>query len=222
MGMGLSSELFNSFKIIDKSKITLKQTIIYLGVYFIFGILLGTISKYSDTVPSNGEMGIFYGTIRDITTRIGLWVALATLISVWSKSPKYAAIKVLAFFVGMLLAYYIYSQALFGFFPIYYFIRWGVIALLSPICAYIVWFSRGEGWGPAFFAALPIGLLLTQGFPFFYVFSMVLGFDLFTALFLLVILTKSKAQYLKVIPMVILIMIILRKSDFLSYIFGGL
>ncbi|WP_371321718.1 DUF6518 family protein [Robertmurraya korlensis] len=80
---------------------------------------------------------MFFAIISDITTSIGVWVVLATLISVWSKNPEYAALKVLAFFVGMLLAYYIYSHVLFGFFPIYYFIRWGVIALVSPFCAYI-------------------------------------------------------------------------------------
>jgi hypothetical protein len=218
----MSRNLLKSFKIKDKSKLTAKQTIIYLGVYFIFGILLGVIAKYSDTVPSNSESGMFYSIISDITTSIGIWIALATLISVWSRSAIYAALKVLAFFVGMLLGYYIYSQVLFGFFPSYYFLRWGAIALVSPICAYIVWFSRGEGWGSAFCAALPIGLLLTQGYSFFYVFSMVLGLDLFAALLLLVILTKSKAQYLKVIPMVILIVIILRNSYLLSYLFGGL
>jgi len=150
----MSRNLLKSFKIKDKSKLTAKQTIIYLGVYFIFGILLGVIAKYSDTVPSNSESGMFYSIISDITTSIGIWIALATLISVWSRSAIYAALKVLAFFVGMLLGYYIYSQVLFGFFPSYYFLRWGAIALVSPICAYIVWFSRGEGWGPAFCAAL--------------------------------------------------------------------
>jgi len=222
MGGDKVTIVLRNFKNNDKSKFTARQTIIYLGVYFIIGIFLGAIAKYSDTVPSISESGIVFSIISDITTNIGIWIFAATLISVMSRSPKYAALEVLAFFVGMLLSYYIYSQVLFGFFPTYYFIRWCAIALVSPIGAYIVWFSRGEGWGSAFCASLPIGLLLTQGYSFFYVFSMVLGFDLFSALFLLVIMTKSKPQYLKVIPMVILIVIILRNTYLLSFLFGGL
>lgn len=51
-----------------------------------------------------------------------------------------------------------------------------------------------------------------------YVFSIVLGFDLSAVLLLLVILTKSKAQYLKVILIVILIVITISKANLVSYI----
>jgi hypothetical protein len=73
---------------------------------------------------------------------------------------------------------------LFNFFPTYYFIRWGLIVLLSPLAAYIVWFSRGSGWIAALCAALPIGLLVSEGYNFFYTFSPVSGFDLITAIIL--------------------------------------
>ncbi len=48
------------------------------------------------------------------------------------------------------------------------FIRWGLITLLSPLAADIVWFSRGSGWIAAFCAALPIGLLVSEGYNFIY------------------------------------------------------
>jgi hypothetical protein len=218
----MSIELLKSFRIKDNPKLTVKQIIIQVSANFIFGIVLGVIAKFSDTVPSNGWDGMFFSGISDITTNLGVWVVLATLIAVWSKSPFYASINVFTFFVGMLLAYYTYSQVLFGFFPTYYFLSWGVIALVSPVVAYIVWFSKGEGWGPAFCAALPIGLLLAQGYPYFYVFSLVFGFDLFLAILLLVMLAKTKAQYLKVFTLSILVAFILVKSDILPYLFGGL
>lgn len=217
----MSKKWFKNSRMIDKSKLNAKQIIIQLIFCFILGVILGVLAKFSDTFPANGAIGMFFNFISDITTNIGIWVALATLIAVWSRNPFIAAIKVLTFFFGMLLAYYIYSQMLFGFFPTYYFLHWGIIALLSPFAAYIVWYSRGEGWGAAICAALPIGLLLTQGYPFFYVFSIVTGFDLFVAILLLVLLMKSKWQYLKVVPLSILMFIILRNFNILSYIFGG-
>ena len=206
----------------DKPQLTVKQLIFQLGACFLFGVLMGIIAKFSDTVPANGSVGEFFGYISDVTTNLGIWVALATLIAVWSRSPIYAGLNVLLFFSGMLLAYYSYSQLLFGFSPTHYFLRWGIIALASPLAAYTVWFSRGEGWMAAFCAALPIGLLFAQGYPFFYLFSFVFAIDLLLALLLLAALAKSKAQYLKVVSMSFLVFLIVRNSDILSYIFGGL
>lgn len=204
-------------------KLTALQIIKQIGACFIFGICLGVLAKFSDTVPANGGTGMFFSYISDITTSLGIWVFLATFIAVRSRGPIYAGLNVFTFFVGMLLAYYTYSQVLFGFFPTYYFLRWGAIALVSPIAAYLVWFSKGEGWGAAFCAALPIGLLLAQGYAFYYVFSFDLGFNIIAAILLLVSLAKTKVQqYVRVLTFSILIAFILRNSDILAYLFGGL
>lgn len=222
--------LSKNIRVDEQPKYTGKQIIIQICTFFILGIFLGVIAKYSDTVPSNSTMGVFFHFISIMTTRLEMWVVLATIISAWSKSPKIAAIKVFTLFIGMLLAYYIYSQVLFGFFPTYYFLRWGGIAVFSPLLAYIMWFSRGKGWFAAFCAALPIGLLFEQGYPFFYVFSVELrfdtlvelGIDILTAILLLVLLSGSKVQCIKIATMGIVIALIIRNSNILSYLFGGL
>lgn len=199
-----------------------KQKVIRIVLFFIFGIFSGFLAKYVDTIPSNGTIGSLINIISNISSRIGIWVFIATIIAAWSRTPKAGAIHVFVFFVGMLLAYYIYSMKLFTFFPTYYFIRWGLIALLSPLAAYVVWFSRGSSWIAVLCAALPIGLLASEGYNFLYTFSPVSGFDLIAAIILFFILPKSKYQYLKVLVFTIFISILLRKFDVLSYIIGGL
>ena len=146
----MSKTLFKSLRMRDKLKLTAKQITIHLSACYIFGVLLGVIAKYSDTVSSNGVKGMFFSFISDITTNLGIWVVLATIIAVWSRSPIYAGLKVLTFFLGMLLAYYIYSQVLLVFSQPTIFYVSGIIALVSPLAAYTVWFSRGEGWVAAF------------------------------------------------------------------------
>ena len=205
-----------------KSGITGKDMVLYLLSFFIFGVLSGVAAKYSDTIPTNENFGIFFDFISNLTTRLGIWVFMATLFAAWSNSPLAAAIKVFAFFAGMLSAYYIYSQVLFGFFPTYYFLRWGGISLASPFAAYMVWFGRGKGWAAAFIAGLPIGLLLEQGYPFFYLFSAVPGFNAAAAVMLLILLPAEKDQYVKVAAMGVLTSFILRQTDLLSYLIGGL
>lgn len=213
---------FKNIRVNEQPECTRKQIIIQISIFFILGTLLGMIAKYSDTVPSNGVIGVFFHSISIISTRLGIWVVLATIIAAWSKSPTIASIRVFILFIGMLVAYYIYSQALFGFFPTYYFLRWGGIAVFSPLLAYLMWFSRGRGWFTAFCAALPIGFLIEQGYHLFYIFSIELLFDIFSVILLLVLLPSSKAQGLKIAIMGILIALIIRESNILSYIIGGL
>lgn len=90
----------------DQPELTAKQMIKQLCACFLFGALSGVIAKYSDTVPSNSQMGMFFDFISSVMTRLGIWVLIATIIAAWSRSPKIAAVNVFTFFAGMLLAYY--------------------------------------------------------------------------------------------------------------------
>lgn len=216
-------ETLNKIREEESAKLTIKQIILKVILIFILGMFLGFISKYSDTIPSNGSiMASIWNTVSNITTQLGIWVLLATIIAAWSNNPRIGAIKVFTFFSGLLLAYYIYSMKLFGFFPTYYFIRWSGIALASPIAAYIVWFSRGNGWTAALSASMPIGLLVSQGYSFFYIPKMILGFDIFSAIILFLILPRNKKQWLQIFMSTLLVVFILINSRVLSYIFGGL
>ncbi|MGE5672273.1 MAG: hypothetical protein ACM3XM_00085 [Mycobacterium leprae] len=197
----------------------MKQKLLPVLFSLATGILLGLIAKYSDTVTGSG---LVWGLISQITTGLGLWVFLATLIAAWSQSPGLGALKVFAFFVGMLAAYYLYSMQVFGFFPIYHFVRWGGIALASPVAAYIAWYSRRTGWGAALCAALPAGLLLELGYHFVYTLEIALAFDLLAGASLLLVLPSSNRQRLLACTMAFVLAVLLRCSGALAYLFGGL
>jgi hypothetical protein len=179
---------------------------------FILGVTLGIVAKYADSISLIGHIG----------TRLGVWVLIASILAAWSTSPERAALNVFAFFSGMLISYYTYSMMLFGFFPRYYFMAWGIFALLSPIGAYIVWYARGEGWIAAFCAALPIALLLEQGYNFYYTFSAEAAFDLLSVVLLFIILPAKKLQRLRVLALVAAVFFIIWRLNLVSGIFGGL
>ena len=137
----------------------------------LFGIALGTLSKYLDTIPDDGSWGaIFLNHLGDLFTRLGIWVLIATIIAAYSRTLIRAAINTFLFFIGMLVSYYVYSAYLFGFFPTSYFIFWGGIALLSPLLAMIVWLAKNKENLAYFLPALPMGLLfsLSSGIGLFY------------------------------------------------------
>jgi hypothetical protein len=144
------------------------------------------------------------------------------LLAAWSRSPRAAALHVFVFFIAMLSAYYLYSMLLFGFFPTYYFLAWGAIALLSPIGAIIVWHARGVGWMAALCAALPIALLLVEGRSFFYTFSAVSGFAILAAVVLLVVLAQNTVQRLRVLVLTAVVFFIFLQLDILSMLFGAI
>ena len=177
-----------------------KQKLIRLLLVIIVGLVLGFLAKYADTVPDNVIPGM-----QDIGTYFGLWILAITVLAAWSRSPGAASIHSLFFLLAMVAAYYIYSMILFGFFSKSYFLIWSLIALLSPIGAFIVWYARGNGWIAAFCTAIPISALLVEGFSFLYVLplhAVQFYFDLFAAVVLFVILPKNNIQRFHALPFV--------------------
>lgn len=153
---------------------------------------------------------------------IGIWAFLAVIISAWSRAPHAGALNVFLFFTGTLLTYYIYSAELFHFFPISQFLNWTIIALASPLLAYIVWFSRGNGWTALLCASFPIGLLVANGSGFFGAPSIFSGADLMFAMILYIALPRKITQRLLLISFIIVIATLILKLNLISIIFGGL
>ena len=91
----------------------------------------------------------------DVHNFLGLfaiWVLIALCISIYSNSARRASVNVFAFFVGMLIGYYVWTSVFAGFYPdIPYLMRWLILAVVSPFLAFLIWYARGRG-------ALAIGI----------------------------------------------------------------
>ncbi len=84
--------------------------------------------------------------------RMALWIFIAVCLAVFSKSPLKAGINVFAFFVGMLIGYYVWTSVFTGHSPAMpNLMRWLILAVVSPFLAFLVWYARGRG-------ALAIGI----------------------------------------------------------------
>ncbi|MFJ7728689.1 DUF6518 family protein [Neobacillus sp. NPDC097160] len=186
-----------------------QQRLVKVLFVFMLGALLGFLAKYTD--------GSVVGLIG---TYLGFWVVVTTIIAVRSRSPKVAALHAFVFLFAMLIVYYFYSMMLFGFFPMNYFIAWASIALLSPIGGYVVWYAKGNGWRAAFCAALPISLLLVEGYSFFYTLSIPSGFDIVLAVLLFIILPANHFQRLRMLPIVTVLFFLMERFGLLYYLPG--
>jgi hypothetical protein len=158
--------LLNNIRKPDKSDSVARQ-IIQSFFVFITGLLLGALSKHLDYIPSN-ELPYLIEVLdlRNFFGRLAIWILLAVILSVYSKTPVRAGINTFLFFTGLLVSYYAYTIFIAGFFPKHYMLIWIGLTLLSPILAFICWYARGEGKASLMISAIIIGVLFLQAFSF--------------------------------------------------------
>ncbi|MBT9702020.1 hypothetical protein GPK75_13410 [[Eubacterium] rectale] len=148
-----------------KKDMSLKiQIMVTIGI-IMFGFALGVFQKWMDGSANNLlplllqqlDIGNYFG-------RLAIWILLATVISVYSKSPLRASINTFSFFISMLMGYYLYCNYVLGFLPKTYMMIWVVIAFATFFIAYICWYAKGKGIIAIIISGTIIGVLFAQAF----------------------------------------------------------
>ncbi|GIP32059.1 hypothetical protein [Paenibacillus sp. J2TS4] len=219
-------EIYNKLiQIRMANKSTTNQKVFSIVIAMITGVIMGLTAKLVDNSNINP---IF----DDIGGRLGIWVFVATILSVFSYSPKMAAVKVFAFFGSMLTVYYVYTTSVLHFFPERAIVFWGICAAVSPICAYVMWYARGSGLFSNMISALPITVLLSEGFKLrdaylpihhhYYLVPWLMGVYLIMIVALLLIIPKNKREFWVILPTAIILSLIMLNFNILGRIFGGM
>ena len=191
-----------------QNNISLNKQIVETAGIILFGFVLGVLQKQMDGAPVNAffrvmqqfDVGNYFG-------RLAIWILLATIISVYAKSPLRAAINTFFFFISMLAGYYLYSNYILGFLPRTYMMMWMVIAFASFFMAYICWYAKGEGIIAMIISSMIIGVLLAQAFNLninqgFYMYHLL---EVFTWIIGVVILRRKPKEYVVVIGLSVVI-----------------
>ncbi|MCL6456989.1 MAG: hypothetical protein K6T85_03195 [Gorillibacterium sp.] len=164
--------------------------------------------------------------------RLGIWVFVATLLSIFSYSPKFAVVKIFAFFGSLLTVYYVYTTFVLHFFPERAIIFWGICAVISPVCAYMMWYARGSGLFSVIVSALPITVLLSEGYELrnaylpvhrhYYLIPWLMGVYLIMIAVLLLVIPKTKKKFFVILPIAIILSLIMINFNVFGRIFGGM
>lgn len=162
------------------------KIVLQIAVFLLLGLLIGVASKWLDL---NNE---FFG---NLFSRIMIWFVLCTAIAVYSKRPLCAMLKVFAFCIGMLAAYYlaaIWWDAVLGKTFMY---GWVAFSLCSPILAFFTWYAKGKG---IFAMLLKVGILVVAPVAE----SLLFGFRAYNLLFVIIlayILFENRSQQIKIL-----------------------
>lgn len=185
----------------EAEKISLSKKVLYTTFIFLIGIILGILSKILDTTASN-ELPYFLEILdlRNFLSRLGVWLFLGVVISVYSKSPIRSAINVFLFFVGMVSSYYFYTITVAGFFPKSYMMIWVTLTIISPIFAFICWYSKGKGAIAIIISSLIIMGITSQAFVFgFWYFDIINILEFLIWITTIIVLYQTPKQIIEVV-----------------------
>ena len=165
-----------------------KNKIVNTVLIFLLGILLGVFAKWLDNL--NIDNSIWWQNIidkldlRNVFSLFGIWLLIGLIISIYSKTPFRASLNVFLFFIGMTVSYHLYTIYFSGFNPSSYMMIWYGITTISPLLAYISWYSKGESKISFLISTLILVIMMFSSFSFgmFY-------FDINSAIDLLIFIT---------------------------------
>ncbi len=151
-----------------KTEYKLSRKVLFSTLAFLFGFLMGMLSKRLDTTAVNILPAILQSL--DLGNFLGMlsgWALMAVIIAVFSRSPLRAGLNVFLFFAGMLLSYCIFSVVFGGFMlDTSYLMIWVAYTMISPLFGCVIWYARGKGAPAIILSAVVIGYFILQAFTF--------------------------------------------------------
>lgn len=184
-------------------------------IYALFSLVLGMLMGWL-AYDLGGS-----GVVGAIVANIGIWLFTSALFAFYAQSGILAAGNTLLYYLGVIGAYYLHSMLLGTDAAFSMMLQPVIFAVVGAMIGFIVWHANKNGWLGAFCAAVPISLLIAEGYPIYYSRSLSLLLDIICAVILYAVLCKGKTQRLMALPFILILVFALIYFDAFTTIFGG-
>ncbi len=184
---------------------------VFMMFSLVLGMLFGWISADSAGVPY----------VSEVLANVGIWMFTASLISIYSKTGIQAILHNIIFYAGGIVMYAAHMTFLSGMPDFRFLIYRCVLAFIGSLIGFITWNALQPQWLGAISGAVPVSLILAEGFPIIYSRSAVLAFDVVLAVALFFILLRGRERKLMAIPFVLAFTFAGVYFDIFSKLFGG-
>lgn len=136
------------------------KDLLLICLILVLGVLLGILAKFLDNISRDNLPVILQQMRLDrLLSRMPIWLFLALIISLYSRTPLKASISVFLFFSGLIGSYYWYSATILGVYSISKVSYWLFFTLVSPVLAYICWYLKLKNYFSRFLLISIISVL---------------------------------------------------------------
>ena len=116
-----------------------KREYMLIPILIILGMIFGVLAKAGDVAIQGNVFGNILYSFGTVSTGIFIWVAICTVIAILSKSKLWAGMNVFLFLTVMILAYYLYSYFVVGYFVWRIVKFWLIMLIPATISGFIIW-----------------------------------------------------------------------------------
>ena len=187
-----------------------KNDMIFVLFSLVLGLLMGWLAR-----------DLTSGVAHAVVANIGIWVFVSALLSVYSPQAFRAAVHVFVFFAGVVGAYHAHCWLLKEAVSVEEILYRLLGGLIGALIGFLVWHSQDREWMGAACSAVPVSLLLAEGYPIYHSRSVSLLLDIVFAVVLYILLAPGRNQKLMALPFIIVFTFALVYFDVFSQIFGG-
>ena len=184
-------------------------------IFMLFALVLGLFMGWA--AWDVAEVGI----LGALTCNIGIWVFVSAFLAIYTQEAFRAALHVLLYFVGVIGGYFGNCVIMGGNVSFRMLLYWLIFAAIGALVGFIDWHSAAKEWLGAACTAVPISLLVAEGYDIYKGFSIVLAFDIVCAVVLYIVMARGKMQKLMALPFIIVFTFALVYFHVLSSILGG-
>ena len=148
--------------------VSIASSIVSTVLVLIFGVIVGAVAQTFEYFAASSSVW-WQDIVKDLQLNVifekpVIWFMLGLLVAVSSSRPIKAAVNELAFFIGVIIGFFMVPIVFSGASGPESLGKWIIIAVISVPLAMVFWYAKSNSWPSIAFDALIIGVMAAYCF----------------------------------------------------------